>query len=95
VTADDVKCSHGATVADLDQESLFYMQSRGITRKVLAVNVFRNETQSWRYPVSQDARWLLLKSFILDLFKGHIMVASNIPKIMFFVFVKQAYSYVG
>ncbi|CAM9389980.1 unnamed protein product [Chrysoparadoxa australica] len=35
ITADDVKCAHGATVADLDEESLFYLASRGIN-KVLA-----------------------------------------------------------
>ena len=30
IYADDVKCSHGATVGDLDQEALFYMRSRGV-----------------------------------------------------------------
>jgi Fe-S cluster assembly protein SufD len=30
IFADDVKCTHGATVGRLDQTSLFYMQSRGI-----------------------------------------------------------------
>ncbi len=30
IYADDVKCSHGATVGQLDQSALFYMQSRGI-----------------------------------------------------------------
>ena len=30
IYADDVKCSHGATVGQLDCESLFYLQSRGI-----------------------------------------------------------------
>lgn len=30
IHADDVKCSHGATVGDLDQQALFYLQSRGI-----------------------------------------------------------------
>ncbi len=27
---DDVKCSHGATTGQLDQEALFYMRTRGI-----------------------------------------------------------------
>jgi Fe-S cluster assembly protein SufD len=31
IYADDVKCSHGATVGSLDQEELFYMRSRGIS----------------------------------------------------------------
>jgi Fe-S cluster assembly protein SufD len=30
IYADDVKCSHGATVGQLDNESLFYLRSRGI-----------------------------------------------------------------
>ena len=30
IFADDVKCSHGATVGDLDRDSLFYLQSRGL-----------------------------------------------------------------
>ena len=31
IYADDVKCSHGATVGRLDEEELFYLRSRGIT----------------------------------------------------------------
>jgi Fe-S cluster assembly protein SufD len=30
IYADDVKCSHGATVGELDDESMFYLRSRGI-----------------------------------------------------------------
>ena len=30
IYADDVKCSHGATVGQLDEESLFYLRSRGL-----------------------------------------------------------------
>lgn len=30
IHADDVKCTHGATVGPLDEEKLFYMRSRGI-----------------------------------------------------------------
>ncbi len=30
IYADDVKCSHGATVGKLDQEALFYIRSRGV-----------------------------------------------------------------
>jgi Fe-S cluster assembly protein SufD len=30
IFADDVKCTHGATVGRLDEVSLFYMKSRGI-----------------------------------------------------------------
>ena len=30
IFADDVKCSHGATVGELDAEQLFYLRSRGV-----------------------------------------------------------------
>lgn len=33
IWADDVKCTHGATVGQLDQEALFYLRSRGISRE--------------------------------------------------------------
>ena len=33
IGADDVKCSHGATVGKMDEEELFYLQSRGIEHK--------------------------------------------------------------
>ncbi|MBT8116138.1 MAG: Fe-S cluster assembly protein SufD [Arenicella sp.] len=33
IYADDVKCSHGATVGQLDPKSLFYLQSRGIDQQ--------------------------------------------------------------
>jgi Fe-S cluster assembly protein SufD len=31
IYADDVKCSHGATIGQLDMEALFYMRTRGIS----------------------------------------------------------------
>ena len=33
IGADDVRCSHGATVGQLDAESLFYLMSRGLRRE--------------------------------------------------------------
>ncbi|NMC38617.1 MAG: Fe-S cluster assembly protein SufD [Bacteroidales bacterium] len=33
IFADDVKCSHGATVGQLDDNALFYLQSRGIDKR--------------------------------------------------------------
>jgi Fe-S cluster assembly protein SufD len=34
IFADDVKCTHGATIGQLDDEQLFYLQSRGIDAAV-------------------------------------------------------------
>ncbi|MDR2358511.1 MAG: Fe-S cluster assembly protein SufD [Prevotellaceae bacterium] len=33
IYADDVKCSHGATIGQLDEQALFYLRSRGIALK--------------------------------------------------------------
>ncbi len=33
IYADDVKCTHGATVGQLDEQALFYLRSRGIDEK--------------------------------------------------------------
>jgi len=33
IWADDVRCTHGATIGQLDAEALFYLQSRGIGRQ--------------------------------------------------------------
>ena len=33
IFADDVRCTHGATIGQLDAESMFYLQSRGIGRE--------------------------------------------------------------
>jgi len=33
IFADDVKCSHGCTIGQLDESALFYLQSRGIPKK--------------------------------------------------------------
>ena len=46
IYADDVKCSHGATVGQLDEKALFYMQQRGISLKearLLLMFAFVNE----------------------------------------------------
>ena len=41
IYADDVKCSHGSTTGQFDEEALFYLRSRGMSRKSSPV------TYSW------------------------------------------------
>ncbi|MGF1454649.1 MAG: Fe-S cluster assembly protein SufD [Alphaproteobacteria bacterium] len=46
IFADDVKCSHGATVGELDAESIFYLRARGIPEadaKALLIRAFVGE----------------------------------------------------
>ncbi len=33
IYADDVKCSHGCTIGQLDEEAIFYLQARGVGRR--------------------------------------------------------------
>ncbi len=47
IWADDVKCSHGCTSGQLDEEALFYLRSRGIpleTAKAMLLYAFAAET---------------------------------------------------
>jgi Fe-S cluster assembly protein SufD len=34
IFADDVKCAHGATVGQLDEDQLFYLKTRGLSESV-------------------------------------------------------------
>lgn len=46
IDADDVKCSHGATVGQIDEEALFYLRSRGIGEtdaRLMLMNAFVHE----------------------------------------------------
>jgi Fe-S cluster assembly protein SufD len=54
IFADDVKCSHGCTIGQLDETALFYMQPRGIPKKeakALLMYAFTSEvTNSVKIP---------------------------------------------
>lgn len=46
IFADDVKCSHGCTIGQLDESALFYLRSRGIRKKeaiALLLFAFKND----------------------------------------------------
>ncbi len=46
ITADNVKCAHGATVSQLEDDEIFYLQSRGINEndsRHLLINAFATE----------------------------------------------------
>ena len=68
IYADDVKCSHGATTGQLDDEPLFYLRSRGLTEseaRMLLVQAFVDEVadkimdEDFKSSVQERARaWL-------------------------------------
>ena len=65
IIADDVKCKHGATISQLNEEELFYMRSRGLTlaeASKLQLGSFFKEIISF-IPVPKS-RWDLLKKLL-------------------------------
>ena len=61
IIADDVKCMHGATISQLNENELFYMRSRGLTQEQaskLQLRSYYQEIISF-LPISKE-RWDLL-----------------------------------
>jgi len=58
IYADDVVCSHGATVGQLDEDQLFYLRSRGIPEKqahaLLLDGFARSSTDCWEDSPAHD-----------------------------------------
>jgi len=72
IYADDVKCSHGCTIGQLDEDALFYMRSRGIAvkeAKALLTYTFASEAiENISIPeVKIVAQKLLAKKLDVDL----------------------------
>ena len=64
IFADDVKCSHGCTVGQLDNDALFYLRSRGIPEKeakALMTYAFANNVlESVKIPILKKRINLLI-----------------------------------
>ena len=58
IFADDVKASHGSTVGQIDEEMLFYIQSRGISKAdatSMILSSFVEDLLSWfKTPLSRN-----------------------------------------
>lgn len=68
IFADDVKCSHGATVGQLSKEAMFYLRSRGIgeeAARALLVSAFA-------FDVTEKVKIPELEKFINRLIAQHI-----------------------
>ncbi len=77
IYADDVKCSHGATVGRIDEEQMFYLRSRGIRREdaqKMIIHAFAAEiTESIANPVVRE----VVLARIADALKGGINDLSH------------------
>lgn len=60
IFADDVKCSHGATIGALDPEQIFYLRSRGISEDAARAMLIRAFLTEALEPVThEDARAMI------------------------------------
>ena len=67
IIADDVKCKHGATISQLNEEEIFYMRSRGLTlteASKLQLSSYFQEIISC-IPISKE-RWDLLDKLLKE-----------------------------
>lgn len=72
IYADDVKCSHGATVGQLDQQALFYMRTRGISEaeaRMLLMFAFMSDVIDF---VRLDALKDRLRQLVEKRFRGEL-----------------------
>lgn len=77
IYADDVKCSHGATVGQLDENALFYLQTRGIPRdeaRLMLMNAFANEVIS---RIQQDALQDRISDLVGKRLRGELSRCNN------------------
>lgn len=77
IYADDVKCSHGSTVGQLDEEALFYLRSRGICERnarMLLLYAFANEMANFAELDSLRER---LNDMIKKRLSGELTICDN------------------
>lgn len=63
IWADDVKCTHGATIGQLDEKALMYLRARGIDKasaKQFLIHAFASELTAVRWPEVRNYIELLL-----------------------------------
>jgi Fe-S cluster assembly protein SufD len=60
IWADDVKCSHGCTTGQLDEEAMFYLRSRGISESIAKAMLLYAFTADVLTPIKNEA----LKSYL-------------------------------
>ena len=72
IYADDVKCSHGMTTGQLDENAMFYMRSRGIppeeARMLLSVAFTSDVIEHIRIPALKDR----LHNLVEKRFRGEL-----------------------
>ena len=77
IYADDVKCSHGATVGQLDEDALFYLMQRGINRedaRLLLMYAFTSEVTS---KISIEPLRISVEDMIKKRLRGELSICEK------------------
>jgi len=77
IYADDVKCSHGATVGQLDEEALFYLQSRGIPKEESRLMLMDAFTWDVISKIRQSALQLRITDLVSKRLRGELSRCNN------------------
>jgi Fe-S cluster assembly protein SufD len=72
IYADDVKCSHGSTTGNIDQNSLFYLMSRGLTKQQASKMIVEGFLKEAIETITESNVKLLVK----DLFEKRINIVK-------------------
>lgn len=81
IYADDVKCSHGMTTGQIDENALFYMQSRGISKEEARLMLSVAFTSDVIDHVRLDALKSRLHELVEKRFRGELARCSTCHKI--------------
>jgi Fe-S cluster assembly protein SufD len=76
IFADDVKCTHGATVGQLDQDALYYLRSRGVPEpeaRTLLTFAFAND-------VIAHVRLESIRTRLENLIKTRLPIGEALPR---------------
>lgn len=77
IYADDVKCSHGATVGQLDEDALFYIRSRGLSEdnaRMLLMYAFAAEVIN---KISIDALRFRIDDLVKKRLRGELSICDQ------------------
>jgi len=67
IATDEVKCAHGASIAPVSDEQMYYLQSRGITRAEAESMIVDGFTE----PALQKIKDLTLRNLVRETMIGH------------------------
>jgi Fe-S cluster assembly protein SufD len=77
IYADDVKCSHGATVGQIDKEAMFYLRSRGISKKEARLMMMYGFTHDVIKKIHEDSLRERIEELVYKRLQGELAKCEN------------------